>query len=168
MDKQLQDFNLGFLIARDISESQDYHKLIEVLERWDSVHDTLKPVFVDLIESFGFYPYLNNEKLSSLNLSAKYRNEFHKSNISIGGDEKIRFHSEQKRIEEIISKKQNIILSAPTSFGKSLLIEEFISRKIYKNIIIIQPTLALIDETRKKIKKIYCLQYSCKYETGVE
>lgn len=153
MDNQLQDFNLGFLIAREISERQDHGRLIEVLERWDSVNDLLRPIFIDLIESFGFYPYLNDEKISNLNLSAKYRNEFHKSNISIGRDEKIRFHSEQKRIEEIISKKQNIILSAPTSFGKSLLIEEFISRKIYKNIIIIQPTLALIDETRKKLRK---------------
>ena len=152
MDNQLQDFNLGFLIARGISERQDYGRLIEVLERWDSVNDLLRPIFIDLIESFGFYPYLNDEKISNLNLSAKYRNEFHKSNILIGGDERIRFHSEQKRAEEIISKKQNVILSAPTSFGKSLLIEEFISRKIYKNIII-QPTLALIDETRKKLRK---------------
>lgn len=153
MENQLQDFNLGFLIAREISERQDYGRLIEVLERWDSVNDLLRPIFIDLIESFGFYPYLNDEKISNLNLSAKYRNEFHKSNILIGGDERIRFHSEQKRAEEIISKKQNVILSAPTSFGKSLLIEEFISRKIYKNIIIIQPTLALIDETRKKLRK---------------
>ena len=168
MNKQLQDFNLGFSLARDISESQDYHKLIEVLENWDFVHDMLKPIFIDLIESFGFYPYLNDEKLSNLNLSAKYRNEFHKSNISIGRDEKIRFHSEQKRIEEIISKKQNVILSAPTSFGKSLLIEEFISRKIYKNIIIIQPTLALIDETRKKLRKYadYNIVVNTKQELG--
>jgi len=61
MNKQLQDFNLGFSLARDISESQDYHKLIEVLENWDFVHDMLKPIFIDLIESFGFYPYLNEE-----------------------------------------------------------------------------------------------------------
>lgn len=113
----------------------------------------MRPIFIDLIESFGFYPYLNDEKVSNLNLSAKYRNEFHKSNILIGGDERIRFYSEQKWAEEIISKKQNVILSAPTSFGKSLLVEEFISRKIYKNIIIIQPMLALIDETRKKLRK---------------
>lgn len=33
------------------------------------------------------------------------------------------------------------------------MIEEFISQKIYKNIIIIQPMLALIDETRKKLRK---------------
>lgn len=153
MGNQLQDFNLGFLIAREISERQDHGRLIEVLERWDSVNDLLRPIFIDLIESFGFYPYLNDEKVSNLNLSAKYRNEFHKSNILIGGDERIRFYSEQKWAEEIISKKQNVILSAPTSFGKSLLVEEFISRKIYKNIIIIQPMLALIDETRKKLRK---------------
>lgn len=71
MDNQLQDFNLGFLIAREISERQDHGRLIEVLERWDSVNDLLRPIFIDLIESFGFYPYLNDEKISNLNLSAK-------------------------------------------------------------------------------------------------
>jgi replicative superfamily II helicase len=44
--------------------------------------------------------------------------------------------------------------SAPTSFGKSLLIEEIVASKKYKNIIIIQPTLALLDETRKKFQNI--------------
>nr|WP_304294477.1 DEAD/DEAH box helicase [Campylobacter gracilis] len=43
-------------------------------------------------------------------------------------------------------------MSAPTSFGKSLLIQEFVARKKYSNILIIQPTLALIDETRKKLQ----------------
>ncbi|UZJ66622.1 hypothetical protein OKW96_20500 [Sphingobacterium sp. KU25419] len=51
------------------------------------------------------------------------------------------------------------MVSAPTSFGKSLLIEEFIASKKFKNVIIIQPTLALLDETRKKLKK-YHADYS--------
>ena len=50
-----------------------------------------------------------------------------------------------------INKKQNLVVSAPTSFGKSLLIEEFVARRKYENILIIQPTLALIDETRRKL-----------------
>ncbi|MGS4443454.1 DEAD/DEAH box helicase [Enterobacter roggenkampii] len=53
----------------------------------------------------------------------------------------------------LINSEKNVIASAPTSFGKSLLIEEIVASKKYKNIIIIQPTLALLDETRKKISK---------------
>lgn len=44
-------------------------------------------------------------------------------------------------------------MQVPTSFGKSLLIEELVASKKYKNIVIIQPTLALLDETRLKLKK---------------
>lgn len=46
-----------------------------------------------------------------------------------------------------------MVVSAPTSFGKSLLIEEVIASKLYEQIVIIQPTLALLDETRKKLLK---------------
>lgn len=44
-----------------------------------------------------------------------------------------------------------MIISAPTSFGKSLLIEEIVANKKFRDIVIIQPTLALLDETRKKL-----------------
>ena len=48
-------------------------------------------------------------------------------------------------MEEIISDRKNLILSAPNQvLVKSLLIEEFVARNTYKNILIIQPTLALI------------------------
>ena len=63
------------------------------------------------------------------------------------------FHEKQKEIERAIDLKKNVAVSAPTSFGKSLLIEEFVARKRYNNILIIQPTLALIDETRKNMSK---------------
>ena len=42
-------------------------------------------------------------------------------------------------------------MSAPTSFGKSLIIDAVISTRLFKNIVIIVPTIALIDETRKRL-----------------
>ena len=59
----------------------------------------------------------------------------------------------------MVHKAENLILSAPTSFGKSLLIEEMVASNKYKNLVIIQPTLALIDETRKKL-----IQYRNNYK----
>src|SRR5690606_11887555 len=62
-------------------------------------------------------------------------------------------HEEQLELFKHLNTNKNVIVSAPTSFGKSLLVEEVIASKRYKNIVIIQPTLALLDETRRKLLK---------------
>lgn len=148
----LQDFDESFNLASKISQNQDKEQLISVIENWEYVHKNVRPVFSDLIESFGFYPYLKEKE--SLGTAALIRNEYHKSEyLKDDSNGNLTFHFEQKYLEEKISNKQNLLVSAPTSFGKSLLIEEFVARKTYNNIIIIQPTLALIDETRRKLKK---------------
>jgi hypothetical protein len=53
----------------------------------------------------------------------------------------------------MLDASNSVIVSAPTSFGKSKLIEEVVAGRRYSNIVIIQPTLALLDETRKKLRK---------------
>ena len=128
--------------------------VVHVLDNWDKLPKDTYEMWTDLIELAGFYPYLEKEKskLNFNNLSAELRKELHLSK-NIVSDRLVYFHEEQKYLKEIIFKKKNLIVSAPTSFGKSLLIEEIVASKLYKNIVIIQPTLALIDETRKKLKK---------------
>lgn len=106
-------------------------------------------IWSSIMEAAGFYPYLskyrdvfpNNDTVSMIT------QEFFASNNMKG----IYFHEEQKEILNKIEAERNMIISAPTSFGKSLLIEEVVASKKYRNIIIIQPTLALLDETRKKL-----------------
>ncbi|HFI1949356.1 TPA: DEAD/DEAH box helicase [Yersinia enterocolitica] len=48
---------------------------------------------------------------------------------------------------------ENIVLSAPTSFGKSLIIDALISSQIFNNIVVVVPTIALMDELKKKFHK---------------
>lgn len=128
--------------------------IVQVLDNWDKVPVETQEMWTDLIELAGFYPYIEKEKtkLHFNSLSAEIRKEMHFSE-NIVSENKIYFHEKQKDLKEIIFNKKNLIVSAPTSFGKSLLIEEIISSYEYKNIIVIQPTLALLDETRKKLKK---------------
>lgn len=45
----------------------------------------------------------------------------------------------------------NIILSAPTSFGKSRIIDAMLATGRFRNVAVIVPTLALIDETRRRL-----------------
>ena len=70
-------------------------------------------------------------------------------------DENVSLHPEQLKILEEIEKNEALIVSAPTSFGKTFCIFEYIIRYKPNNIVLIVPTLALVDEYRKKIIKRY-------------
>ena len=47
---------------------------------------------------------------------------------------------------------RNLILSAPTSFGKSLLVDALLATNRYKRIAIVLPTIALLDEFRRRFR----------------
>lgn len=78
-------------------------------------------------------------------------NAFAKSNI----DEKISLHPEQLRMIEHIESNNASIISAPTSCGKTFCIFEYIVKHNPNNIVLIVPTLALIEEYFKKIISKY-------------
>ena len=50
---------------------------------------------------------------------------------------RIYMHREQKKLSEYLNSDKNVVASAPTSFGKSLLIEELVASQKFKNIVII-------------------------------
>ncbi len=73
----------------------------------------------------------------------------------------------QQNISQNLNSNISVVLSAPTSFGKSLLIEEIVASRKHRNIVVVQPTLALLDETRKKYKK-YEVYYNIIVSTSKE
>lgn len=125
--------------------------VINVLNQWANIPNSTYELWTDIIEKAGFYPYLEKDKSNLIfnSFAASIRKGLHLSNNL---SDKY-FHEEQLKALRILQNRKNLILSAPTSFGKSLLIEEMIACKKYKNIVIIQPTLALLDETRQKLNK---------------
>lgn len=54
---------------------------------------------------------------------------------------------DQKKLFKLFNQHKRLIVSAPTSFGKSRIIEEIIIHNDYINIAIILPTIALLSET---------------------
>src|SRR5690606_14785668 len=125
-------------LARDI--------VIRVRDAWDKIPETTKPIWNSLTEAVGLYPYVDPEQLS---ISSLIKYEYHKSPYLDG----VYLHEEQQQLSVELQSGRSVVVSAPTSFGKSLLIEEVIASGIYNHIVIIQPTLALLDETRKKLLK---------------
>ena len=155
IDKSFLFAQSSSVLLRKNEEENDKEKgrkiIIYILDNWKKIPKETYGIWTDLIESAGFYPYLEKEKhkLQFNNLAGEIRKEYH---FAENLEEKY-FHEEQKYIREKLNDGKNLIVSAPTSFGKSLLIEEIVANKKFKNIIVIQPTLALLDETRKKLKK---------------
>lgn len=138
------------LLDDENREKEGRKIIINILNNWHKIHPSTIELWTDLIEAAGFYPYLDKyrDQLLLSNLPAEIRKEMH-----ISDNTSKYYHDEQYKLSKILNSDKNLIVSAPTSFGKSLLIEEIISSKKFNNIVIIQPTLALLDETRKKLIK---------------
>ena len=66
-------------------------------------------------------------------------------------DEKIALHPEQRKVLNLIEENRGLIFSAPTSFGKTFVVFEYICRARPRNVVMVVPTLALIDEYKQKI-----------------
>ncbi len=105
----------------------------------------MSPVLDALARQVGLFPYLEPETLSARDRIAY---EFHRPD---GDDDKLVFHRAQAEVYRRLMEGENVILSAPTSFGKSKIIDAMIASNKYRNIAIIVPTIALIDETRRRL-----------------
>lgn len=60
---------------------------------------------------------------------------------------------DQKRLFEDFQKYKRLVVSAPTSFGKSRIVSEIIVHGTYNNIAIVLPTIALLNETYLSFRK---------------
>jgi helicase len=60
---------------------------------------------------------------------------------------------DQKQLFDYFQTYKRLVVSAPTSFGKSRIVQEIIIHNNYKNIVIVLPTIALLNETFVKFKE---------------
>lgn len=102
-----------------------------------------------LVREVGLFPYLNPMELG---LADKIAYEYHRplNNLT---EWDVVFHRPQARVYRELMSGRSVILSAPTSFGKSLIIDAIVASGKYSNILIVVPTIALIDETRRRLAK---------------
>lgn len=127
------------LRGEEISEVREI--VIRLLDKKHKLPEDFSQAIRNLTESVGLYPYVG-----AVTGPALIRKESHKSKYL----DDIYLHEDQRIVSDKLYDK-SVILSAPTSYGKSLLIKEIIASNKYNNIVIIQPTLALLDETRKSL-----------------
>lgn len=112
--------------------------------------------FTHLIRKSGIYPYLEKYIETAIFEDKLVYSLF---NININNEEVI-LHREQLKVLNLLLKNKNVLLSAPTSFGKSYIIDALISIKKPRNVLIIVPTIALLDETRRRIYSKFQSDYN--------
>ena len=69
--------------------------------------------------------------------------------------EELYFSPPQYKALMCLYEKNRVIISAPTSFGKTLLVKEYIYQRKPRNIVYIVPTNALAYELEKSFKDIF-------------
>lgn len=126
--------------------------VLRALDRYEDFCDS-QIIIDNLVKELRLYPYLNEENISLKNALVR---EVFKTQI---GDEEIIMHGPQAEVFSLLMSGSSVVLSAPTSFGKSLIVDAVISTGKFANIVIIVPTIALIDETRRRLTKKFDSKY---------
>ena len=118
--------------------------VLRALERRASFRG-FEAVLDGLTRQVGLFPYIDETQLGFRDHLAY---EFH---TAPAGDEAIVFHRAQAEVFRRLMAGDNVILSAPTSFGKSRIVDAVIASRRFSNIAVVVPTIALIDETRRRL-----------------
>lgn len=133
-------------------------KILDEIKKFDKPFPTPLNHF---IREVGLYPYIQLEHAS---WQERFLYESFKVNV---GDENLTLHKEQSGLLRKLIDGKDVAVSAPTSFGKSFVIDSFIAIKNPKNIVIIVPTIALTDETRRRLQRKFSHEYKIITTTDV-
>ena len=138
----------------DNKEQKARDKLIELLDKVNINEIEYGSLVNHLIRKTGLYPYIDIN-----NCDWDDRFAFDAFKVDVGYNDPVTLHREQSSLLKQLLNGENIVVSAPTSFGKSFIIDAFISIKKPNNVLIIVPTLALSDETRRRIFRKFSNEY---------
>jgi replicative superfamily II helicase len=139
------------------------NELIRLLDFHEKENIQYSPLVNHIIRQAGLFPYLDPETSSWQD-----RFVFESFKVDIGNEEPVTLHSEQSRVLKLLLEGVDLAVSAPTSFGKSMIIDAFIAIKNPTNVVILVPTIALTDETRRRLSKKFSNSYKIITTANVE
>lgn len=131
-------------------EAEGRERLIRLLGKYegDDFGD-LAPMINTLCTRFGLHPYrLDAEPASEAEALSVALHE-----SPVGSLETPYLFSKQLEVYHRLIAGDSVILSAPTSFGKSALLDQLLASRQWDRVVVIVPTIALIDETRRRLVK---------------
>lgn len=155
-----QEINESIIDGDDETARDELIKLLDYLQKNGLEYG---PIVNHLIRQVGLYPYIQTD---SANWQDRFVYESFK--VDIGLNTLVTLHREQSSILKKLVAGKSLALSAPTSFGKSFIIDSFISITEPRNVVIIVPTIALTDETRRRLQRKFADKYKIITTSDVE
>lgn len=141
-------------LIENSNKAEARSKVINLLDKLQRDKNEYTPLINHVIREVGLFPYIDPK-------TALWEDqvvvEAFKANV--GDDTPITLHSAQSHVLKRLLLGENIAVSAPTSFGKSFIVDAFIAIRKPENVIIIVPTIALADETRRRIEHKFSRYY---------
>lgn len=150
------------LLIRD-QANKAREELIKLLDYHQTNDLAYTPLVNHLIRETGLFPYLQFDTSGW-----EERFIYNAFKVDVGEESPLTLHREQSLLLKNLLDGKNIAVSAPTSFGKSFVIDAYIKIKRPKNVLIIVPTLALTDETRRRLYKKFAQEYKIITTSDVE
>lgn len=124
-------------------EQKAREQLIVVLDADEKPYSNL---LNHLLREVGLYPYMDYDNASWYD---KIIYELFK--VNLGNNENKTLHREQGAVLKELLEGKDVVLSAPTSFGKSFIIDALIAERLPNIVVILVPTIALMDEARRRL-----------------
>jgi hypothetical protein len=135
------------LMSQTSTQADARELLLRILDQ-PSAFNGYSSLLDTLLRVAGLFPYITPTNLSLPDLIAY---ESHRP-LDYDG-ENVVFHEVQAKVYRRLMSGESVILSAPTSFGKSLVLDALIATGKFDNLAVVLPTIALIDETRKRLSR---------------
>lgn len=112
----------------------------------------LNDAVFSLCREAGLFPYLPEQELT-------WRDKVAKEVFRAPAGINYVFHREQWIAFQHLLSGKSLVLSAPTSFGKSVLIHAFIAQRRPACVVVVVPTVALLDQFRRRLSQYFGGEY---------
>ncbi len=140
---------INAIVNRSNSDWEGRDLVIRALDKFALFDAVEQSLLLNMVRAVGLFPYITPH-LSNMALSDRLAYEAHRVE---GVEPGMVFHHLQAHVFSLIMQGQNVVLSASTSVGKSLVIDAVLAQRRFKKVVVIVPTIALIDETRRRLVK---------------
>lgn len=140
---------INAIVNKSNSEWEGRDLVIRALDKFALFDAVEQSLLLNMVRAVGLFPYITPH-LNNMALSDRLAYEAHRVE---GVEPGMVFHHLQAHVFSLIMQGQNVVLSASTSVGKSLVIDAVLAQRRFKKVVVIVPTIALIDETRRRLVK---------------
>ncbi|WP_122554313.1 DEAD/DEAH box helicase [Pseudomonas viridiflava] len=138
---------LTHIVNKGHPEWEGRDLVIRFLDKFKLFDEVEQSLLLSLVRTVGLFPYIT-EHVDQVSAADRLAYEVHR----VQGVEKgMVFHRLQAHVFHLLMQGRNVVLSASTSAGKSLVIDAVLAQGKFRKVVVIVPTIALIDETRRRL-----------------